>query len=94
MKIFCPACSGEFEMDQSVIHDREACGVRFRYMACPHCKAAYLISAIDDEMRKAMQGRMPAMGLRAMSERKKLEHFALFSKSVPHAQEGSIHGYH
>ena len=93
MKIFCPACSGEFEMNQSVIHDREADGVRFRYLACPNCEAAYLIGAIDDEMRSAMQRRPPAMELLAMSERKKKEYFELFRQNVSGVQEGSIHGY-
>lgn len=93
MMIFCPACSGEFELNQRVMHDREAGGVRFRYMACPHCEAAYLSTAIDDEVSRAMNNRMPAMELRVLAERKKAEYFALFCESVPNVQEGGVYGY-
>lgn len=52
--ITCDACKKEFSVKPDTIRNRQSGELLFRYMKCPHCEAAFLISASDKRFRKAL----------------------------------------
>lgn len=60
--IICDACKGQFEVDDRRIRNRQAAdGVLFTFFQCPHCEAAFLISASDARFRKLLAQRAKGM---------------------------------
>lgn len=60
-RIQCDACREGFELSANVIKNRLSNGVLFTFFQCPHCEAAFLISASDENFRKQLRKRANGM---------------------------------
>ena len=59
--VTCDACKANFEMTDKSVRNRQSNDVLFTYFQCPHCGAAFLISATDDAFRKRLLQRCNGM---------------------------------
>lgn len=57
----CDACQAQIAVSQKIIKNRLSDGVLFTFFQCPHCEAAFLISASDEDFRKQLRRRANGM---------------------------------
>lgn len=57
----CDACKGMIDVSDKIIKNRLSNGVLFTFFQCPHCEAAFLISATDEDFRKQLRRRANGM---------------------------------
>ena len=92
-EIYCNACGNPFEIDAKSIKVRLSEDVEFRYFMCPHCDAAFLISASDKNYRRMMakkvnQGVIGRKNALEMSKQQKEKYIPRFAELVPTAYMG------
>jgi len=98
--IICDACKQQFEVSDKIIRNRLTGGVLFTFFQCPHCEAAFLISASDEDFRKRLRRRANGMRrnkgmkymdqseVRRLSQEQTEKYRPRFAELVPNAWTG------
>lgn len=92
-EIYCDACGNPFEITAEIINVRVSQDVEFRYFKCPHCDAAFLISAADKSYRQMMakkenRGIVARKKVLGMSKLQKEKYLSRFAELIPTAYIG------
>ncbi len=84
--ILCDACRREFTLTVRLIKQHQSGELLFRYMLCPNCNAAFLISATDRAARKLIsKGFMTRAQAKRLSDDLNAKYFPRFKELFPSA---------
>ena len=95
--VACDACKNEFEVSGTIMKNRLSNGILFTFLQCPHCEAAFLISATDENFRKQLARRARGMKrnkhlqytdreeIKRLSEEQKQKYLSRFRELFPKA---------
>ena len=93
--LLCNACRRDFTLTTKLIKQRQSGELHFRYMLCPNCNAAFLISATDQAARKlTSKGFLTRAQAKRLSDELNAKYFPRFKELFPLAFQKEFEAQH